>query len=97
MSLVNCVLQSLQNVMWGLATLRFFLPPQLAETAVATLHRGVMQGFDDPQAVRNILWACATLGYVPSSRMLEDFKVTLLCFTLMICILIESLSKARTP
>ena len=86
MSLVHCVLQSFQNIMWGFGTLRFFVPPQLAETIVAALHRGVVQGSDDPQAIHNILWACATLGYVPSKHMLQDFKVTLLCFTLMICI-----------
>lgn len=74
--LVYCVLQSLQNVLWGFGNLRFFIPPQLAETIVATLHRGVKQGSDDPQAIRMILWACAALGYVPSTRMLQDFKVT---------------------
>ena len=51
------------------------------------LHRGVMQAFDDRQAIHNMLWACATLGYVPSTRMLQDFEVTLLCFTLIFCML----------
>ena len=85
MSLIDCVLQGFSNIMGGLATLRFFVPPQLAETIVAALHRGVMQGSDDPWAIRRVLWACATLGYLPSTRMLEDFKVTLLCITFMYC------------
>ena len=69
-------MHSLSMTMWALATMRLHTDPELAERIVTRLYQGVIQGLAAPQAIVNVLWACASLGYSPSRHMLQQFKTS---------------------
>ena len=71
-SLAN--MQSLSVTMCAFATLRLHIAPSLAELILTRFYQGLVQGADEPQGLSNVLWACASLGYLPPPHMLQQFK-----------------------
>ena len=67
-------MQSLSVMMFAFASLRFHIEPAVAELIITRFYQGVAQGADQPQGLSNILWTCATLGYLPPPHMLQCFK-----------------------
>ena len=73
-------LQALSVTMWAFGKLRLYIQPPLAEMLINTFHQGIVEGaMEHPQAISNVLWACASLGYAPSAMTLQDLKVVLRC------------------
>ena len=67
-------MQSLSVMMFAFASLRLHIEPAVAELIITRFYQGVCQGADQPQGLNNILWTCATLGYLPPPHMLQCFK-----------------------
>ncbi|DBA73297.1 TPA: hypothetical protein ACH3X1_011353 [Trebouxia sp. C0004] len=67
-------MQSLSVMMFAFASLRLHIQPAVAELIISRFYQGVVQGADEPQGLNNILWTCATLGYLPPPHMLQCFK-----------------------
>ncbi|DBA88400.1 TPA: hypothetical protein ACH3X2_004893 [Trebouxia sp. C0005] len=67
-------MQSLSVMMFAFASLRLHIEPAVAELIITRFYQGVVQGEDQPQGLNNILWTCATLGYLPPPHMLQCFK-----------------------
>ncbi len=69
-------MQSLSVAMCAFAYLRLHIEPALAELIITRFYQGLVQGVDEPQGVSNVLWACASLGYLPPPHMLQCFKAS---------------------
>ncbi len=64
-------MQSLSVIMSTFASLQLHIQPAFAELIVTEFCQGLVHGADDPQGVSAILWACASLGYLPPPYILE--------------------------
>lgn len=68
-------MQSLSAIMGSFASLRLHIQPAFAELIVTEFYQGLLHGgADDAKGVSVILWACASLGYLPPPYMLECLK-----------------------
>ncbi len=67
-------MQSLSVIMGSFASLRLHIQPAFAELIVTEFYQGLLHGADEPKGVSTILWACASLGYLPPPYMLECLK-----------------------
>lgn len=67
-------MQSLSMTMCALAMMRLHIKPSLAELFITRFYEGLVAGADEPQGLINVLWACASLGYLPPPHMLQRFK-----------------------
>ena len=67
-------MESLSVIMFAFASLRLHIQPAVAELIITRFYQGVVQGADEPQGLNNILWTCATLGYLPPPHILQCFK-----------------------
>ena len=67
-------MQSLSVIMSTFASLQLHIQPAFAELIVTEFYQGLLHGADDPSGVSAVLWACASLGYLPPPYMLECLK-----------------------
>lgn len=68
-------MRSLGTIMASFTFFRLHVEPPLAELIITRFHQGLLLGATpDPQSLRLVLWACASLGYLPAPHMLHCFK-----------------------
>lgn len=66
-------IQSLALSMHSFANMRFHVQASTAELIIKRFYEGLARGIDEPQALSNVMWACASLGYSPPPYMLQQF------------------------
>ncbi len=67
-------MRSLSTIMASFTSFGLHVDPPLAELIITRFYQGLLLGAGDPQSVRLVLWACASLGYLPAPYMLHCFK-----------------------
>ncbi len=67
-------MRSLSTIMASFTFLGLHIEPPLAELIITRVYQGLLLRAGDPQSVRLVLWACASLGYLPAPHMLHCFK-----------------------
>lgn len=67
-------MQHLSVIMGSFACLQLHIQPAFAQLIVTEFYQGLLHGADDPNGVSVMLWACASLGYLPPPYMLECLK-----------------------
>ena len=67
-------MQHLSVIMGSFACVQLHIQPAFAQLIVTEFYQGLLHGADDPNGVSVMLWACASLGYLPRPYMLECLK-----------------------
>ena len=65
---------SIGTIMGSFVFLRLHIEPPLAELMITRVYEGLLLGAGEITGLRLVLWACASLGYLPAPHMLHCFK-----------------------
>ncbi len=67
-------MQSMCTIMGSFVFMRLHVERPLAELIITRFYQGLLLGAGELQGLRLVLWACASLGYLPAPHMLHCFK-----------------------
>lgn len=67
-------MQSMGTIMGSFVFLRLHIEPPLAELIITRVYQGLLLGAGEIAGLHLVLWACASLGYLPAPHMLHCFK-----------------------